>query len=419
MQKKHLLLFLIFISLSDFLPAQQSPLHCGSTHLLEERKKENPDLAKQILQLETQLQEQMGKAQFRERNAIIPVVVHVVWVEQADNISDEVIQSQIDALNRDFQRRNENRLRVPEDFAPLMANIGFEFCLAGSAPDGTLSSGITRTQSILSCIGNTGSVKVDGKPRLFYTALGGADAWDTEHYLNIWVAPNCDAFLGSSSFPGIGPAEEDGVSIDPQYLGVFPENSAAFPFHLGKTLTHEVGHYFNLQHTWGSSGCDTDDLVADTPAQEKAYQGCPIHPSSTCDSPDMFMNFMNYVDDECLMFFTQGQKERMLATLAGPRAGLLDNDFCNPKVVTLTPPLSIYPNPARDCIHVVLKEDQTEVYEVLLYDAAGKIVAQQEGVGGIAERINTHFLASGIYFIQAKMGGSIYTGKVLVLPEAF
>jgi hypothetical protein len=102
--------------------------------------------------------------------------------------------------------------------------------------------------------------------------------------------------------------------------------TAAAPFNKGRTTTHEVGHFLNLRHIWGDrNDCTGNDFVADTPGAQQANTGKPAFPHITCNNGpngDMFMNYMDYVDDEAMVMFTVGQVARMNATLAGPRKKL-------------------------------------------------------------------------------------------------
>ena len=234
---------------------------------------------------------------------------------------DEQIISQIDVLNQDYQALNAEIPSIPAVFQPLIADIELEFCLAAVDPDGNQTTGITRKFT-------NNPVGIGGITAIHYSVLGGQDAWDTERYLNIWVAKFAGGIGGISSFPGIGPPEEDGVEVN--YLQ-FGNINVDPPYHLGRTLTHEIGHYFNLEHPWGPSitDCCEDDFVADTPESCETYIGqCPTHPAVSCSIPDIFMDFMFYSDDDCMGMFTNGQKMRMLATLNTLRQGLLENDVC-------------------------------------------------------------------------------------------
>jgi hypothetical protein len=141
--------------------------------------------------------------------------------------------------------------------------------------------------------------------------------------MNLWVCALNDA-LGYAQFPG-GPSKTDGIVIDYRAFGT--KGTASAPFNKGRTATHEVGHYFNLRHIWADTpGCSGSDLVADTPNCAGPNYGKPRWPKISCSNGpngDMFMNYMDYVDDAAMFLFTQGQALRMRAVLSGPRAGLV------------------------------------------------------------------------------------------------
>lgn len=244
----------------------------------------------------------------------IPVVVHVVWNTQAQNISDAQIQSQIDVLNRDFRKTNPDVAQVPQVWQPLVADARIEFFLATADPNGNPTTGITRTQTFGT------SFSQEGNP-VKSAATGGADPWPADRYLNIWVCQLSD-LLGYAQFPG-GPAQTDGVVI--RHSGFGTTGTAAAPFDRGRTATHEIGHWANLFHIWGDdgTGCNGTDEVADTPNQAGENYGCPTFPSISCNNGpngDMFMNYMDYTDDGCMFMFTAGRVARMEATLEGPRS---------------------------------------------------------------------------------------------------
>jgi len=252
----------------------------------------------------------------------IPVVVHVVYSNAAQNISDAQVQSQIAVLNRDYRATNPDVANVPEVFAPLVADSRVEFHLATTDPDGNATSGITRTST------TTASFPQDGNP-IKFTAHGGHDAWPSDRYLNIWVSTihgSQGGLLGYAQFPG-GPAETDGVVIADTAFG--DTGTAAAPFNLGRTATHEVGHWLNLYHIWGDdgTGCAGSDEVDDTPNQASENYGTPAFPHVSCSNGpngDLFMDYMDYTDDAAMFMFTHGQAARMAATLDGARASFLD-----------------------------------------------------------------------------------------------
>lgn len=247
----------------------------------------------------------------------IPVVVHVVWNTEDQNISDAQIQSQIDVLNKDYNKSNSDISQVPPPWKDLVADMQIEFFLATKGPDGNPTSGITRTQ--------TSAISFDTDDKVKSRVTGGQDAWPSDRYLNIWVCKLGGGLLGYAQFPG-GPAKTDGVVI--LNTGFGTTGTAAPPFDKGRTATHEIGHWLNLLHIWGddSGACTGTDEVDDTPNQADHNFGCPKFPHITCNNEpngDMFMNYMDYTDDKCMCMFTKGQEIRVDACLEGPRSSFL------------------------------------------------------------------------------------------------
>jgi hypothetical protein len=248
----------------------------------------------------------------------IPVVVHVVYRTAPENISDAQIKSQIDALNRDFGLTNADRNNIPSVWAGLAVDTRIRFKLAKKAPDGSATTGITRTKTALSVFGSNDGVK--------RKATGGVDAWPTDKYLNLWVCTLGGGLLGYAQFPGM-PKKTDGVVILNTAFGT--NGTAASPFNNGRTAVHEVGHWLNLRHIWGDTeDCTGSDFVSDTPFAKHPNRGAPAFPHISCQNGpngDMFMNYMDYVDDRAMIMFTTGQVARMQATLAGPRISIPAN----------------------------------------------------------------------------------------------
>ena len=252
----------------------------------------------------------------------IPVVVHVVYRTTSENVSDAQIQSQIDVLNDDFRKLNSDVSNTPSAFASLAADAEINFCLAQTDPSGAATTGINRKYVNKTSWGTNDNVKK--------SSAGGVNPWDATKYLNIWVCNIGGGILGYAQFPG-GSTATDGVVIDYRYFGTIGTTTA--PYNLGRTATHEVGHYFNLRHIWGDASCG-NDLVSDTPTQQTSNYSCPSYPHVTCSNGpygDMFMNYMDYVDDACMYMFSNGQKTRMQAVLApgGARASLSSSTACN------------------------------------------------------------------------------------------
>lgn len=245
----------------------------------------------------------------------IPVVVHVLYSEPAGNISDDQVNSQIDVLNRDYRKRNVDAAQVPPVWTSLVADTRIQFVLATSDPTGNLTNGIVRVPTATQSFGTDDTVKS--------SASGGADPWPSNKYLNIWVCNLGGGLLGYAHFPG-APPEVDGVVILNTAFGII--GTATAPFNLGRTTTHEVGHWLNLIHIWGDRiDCKGTDDVDDTPAALAPNYGKPAFPHVSCNNGpngDMFMNYMDYVDDEVMVMFTGGQVARMAAALDGPRVGI-------------------------------------------------------------------------------------------------
>ena len=342
----------------------------------------------------------------------IPVVVHVIWNKNEENIPNEQILSQIDVLNEDFRAGNVEIPGIPTVFQDKIADVEIEFCLASKDPNGNATTGVTRTYT-----DNTAGI--GGTTNIHYTNLGGKDAWNPEEYLNIWVAKFAGGVGGVSSFPGEGPLAEDGIQIDYRQFGTI---NAGPPYHLGRTCTHEIGHYFNLEHVWGpsiNSCCDADDFVADTPnACETYLSQCPTHPVISCTQPDMFMNYLFYTDDDCMGMFTNGQKARMLATLNTMRTGLLTSDACG--LVAATEPamsfrLKIFQNPANETLGFEVQCDQAGQWQATLADFTGKKLVSKKIPANLRQTFELGNLPAGVYFLMCENGEKRLGEKVLIL----
>ena len=291
---------------------------CGTMPVHERLLRTDPEYARLRIVSENHHFEfrMRGGATARTGVTRIPVVVHVVSKTAAQNISDAQIQSQIDVLNRDYRKKNGDLNKIPAVFQPLAADARIEFALANKDPSGNPSNGITRK--------TTTAVSFIDDDKVKHASSGGTDAWPRDKYLNFWVCQLGNNLLGYAQFPG-GNAANDGVVILHSAFGTV--GTAAVPFNLGRTATHEVGHWLNLRHIWGddSGGCNGDDFIADTPNQADHNFNKPTFPHVTCHNGpngDMFMNYMDYTDDDSMFMFTTGQVQRMQACLDGDRAGL-------------------------------------------------------------------------------------------------
>jgi hypothetical protein len=280
----------------------------------------DPDYARARSEIEdlTDAEHARGFAAVAPAVRTVQTVVHVIYRTAAENISDAQVKSQIRILNEDFRKKNADKSKVPAPFKPLVADSKVEFKLATKDISGAPTNGITRTRT------SVGTFGVDEGMKSSLT--GGADPWPSRRYLNIWVCNLGDGLLGYAQFPG-GPGATDGVVILNHAFG--DTGTATAPFNKGRTTTHEVGHWLNLFHIWGDdgTGCHGSDRCPDTPNQASENYGEPAFPSVSCHNGpngDLFMDYMDYVDDKAMFMFTVGQATRMNATLNGPRRLLFE-----------------------------------------------------------------------------------------------
>jgi len=263
----------------------------------------------------------------------IQVVVHIIHrgesIGVGTNLSDTQVISQLQVLNKDFKRQNDDAVNTPAEFQSVAGASDIEFVLAQTDPNGMPTSGINRV------VGFKPDFTIEDDE-----ALKAQSYWPAENYLNIWVCYLTDRFgytqFPVSTLPGLDNSSKnrltDGVVISFEVFGSSDYgNFLLHPFYnRGRTTTHEVGHFFGLRHLWGDvTNCKGDDYVDDTPPQSLLTLGCPSHPQKECPADDpnnkMFQNFLDYTDDECMNLFTQGQVDRMLTVLENSprRASLL------------------------------------------------------------------------------------------------
>jgi hypothetical protein len=345
---------------------------------------------------------------------VIPVVVHVLWNSAAENISDAQIYSQIDVLNEDFRRQNADTTNTPAMFSPLGADCNIEFCLAKRTPDTLNTTGIERKYTTVAAFPMDNTMKSD--------FTGGLDAWDADHYLNLWVCNMAGNILGYAQYPG-GEDSTDGIVIHYRNFGRIGNLDPHY--NEGRTATHEIGHWLDLYHIWGDDfgSCDGSDEVDDTPNARDANYYCPTHPRITvCNSTgEMFMNYMDYSDDDCLNIYTQGQKERMWAAINTARPLLKYSKGCNP-VIGITEnnrpsPLQVYPNPGKGLFNI-LTVSLTESLQIDIVDIMGAVVYhdQVESGEGDTKQIDLSGKPAGIYFLHARGKLLSYYARLVLVP---
>ncbi|MCP9236536.1 dockerin type I domain-containing protein [Lewinella sp. JB7] len=337
--------FLDDISYTPARGGDQVEMNCGTGDELLERLetdavfRQNYDRIERLTQEYIRTLREGGGLGFGGEVITIPVVVHVVYKNATENITDAQIQSQIDALNELFRATNPGIAAVPSAFSPQVADMQLQFALASRDPECEPTNGITRTSTTTPFF-TTSSTSTDPLVRnpVKFAATGGRAGWPADEYLNIWVCDVASGLLGYSSWPAdlASRPAEDGVVMD--YTAFGTVGTAGSPFDQGYVCGHEIGHWLNLRHIWGDDqlepdNCAFSDLVDDTPNQGVNNTGCPAFPSVSCDNGpdgDMFMNQMDYTDDACRTMFTVGQHVRAAATLFGVRASIIGSDALAP-----------------------------------------------------------------------------------------
>lgn len=236
----------------------------------------------------------------------VRVVVNVVYQTPAQNITLGQIRSQISALNRDFGATNPDKTKTPAPWKGLVTDSRIRFKLFK----------VQRKQTTKASFGADDGMKK--------ASAGGLPPLSPEKYLNLWTCPLGGGLLGYAQFPG-GPTATDGVVINYRAFGT--QGTAQAPFDKGRTVTHEIGHFFNLRHIWGDTeDCSGSDFVADTPNCAGPNYGKPGFPHVTCNNGpngDMYVNYMDYTDDGSMFMFTTQQVMRMRSALEGPRKSLM------------------------------------------------------------------------------------------------
>jgi PKD repeat protein len=271
----------------------------------------------------------------------IPVVVHIVHnaesIGSGRNISEAQVKSQIETLNEDFRRRRGTR-GFNDDARG--ADIEIEFCLSQFNQTGQKMAepGIDRING-----GRAAWNRTDIEGSLKPTTI-----WDPNKFFNVWVlefATPDNNLLGYAQFPsqssldGLpangGSGSTDGVvilyaSFGNTEKGSFPSMKA--PYNLGRTLSHETGHWLGLRHIWGDANCG-NDFCDDTPTQASESRNCQKGRVS-CGGSNMVENYMDYSDDGCMNIFTNNQKSRMRAVLelSPRRSSLIASNLCGQSV---------------------------------------------------------------------------------------
>jgi hypothetical protein len=346
----------------------------------------------------------------------VNVVVHVVYSAPEINLHDSIIYNQMDILNEDYNRLNADTVNLRSIFQSVAGNPHIQFNVVHIERVSTTST------FALGFAGMPDEVK--------QTAQGGSDAWDTEHFVNIWICKLENTFgaLFGYAYPPAGlsnwpagseapSAELDGIVLDYRTVGnnnpnPYPNPQGGGNFDLvGRTAVHEVGHYLGLRHIWGDGGglwggesCGEDDGMSDTPNQ--GYQSdfdCNTSNNTCIDSvggqpdpadlPDLIENHMDYSSETCKNMFTIEQAMHMRGVIENERVGLLDN-MASINETSLE--FGLYPNPSRDIVNVFVGDADGQIS---VYDNYGRLVYQATLTSDITQ-IDCSDWAKGMYHVS-------------------
>ncbi|MDG1849956.1 MAG: M43 family zinc metalloprotease [Flavobacteriales bacterium] len=331
--KKHILFTLTLVLFFSSLHAQH---WCGAVQNQNTILENRPELKEEIEKKErffNQLQKNQSEKRLENEDPyIIPVVFHVIYEDEADNISLAQIEDQMRIINEDFARLNADTTNTPSVFAKYAGDTNIQFRLAKLDPDGLCTQGVTRTYSH-----ETYKAAEQIKELI---------QWSPKNYLNIWVVnkitfeiPGMEnaVVLGYAQFPTLlnSSPKKDGIVLRGDQCGSVGTAAG----HKGRTLTHEIGHWLNLIHIWGDEECG-DDSVNDTPTAKDKNGGCPTFPwaQERCkkkvsngqtieqESGEMFMNYMDYTVGSCQNMFSLGQGERMRSAVRVYRSEIASDD---------------------------------------------------------------------------------------------
>ena len=304
--KKNLFFFLLLLATS--LKAQQTEVHpCGTSEAVKESLEQHPELLENLYLLDQFTKDYVRNAgdKLLDSTITIPVVFHVFHTYGAERISEAQIRDCIRVLNEDYQNLASDSSQISTLFKPLIGRPQMRFRLATKDPNGRCTEGINYIESSLHTAGGEN--------------LKSVVSWDTRKYLNIWVCSVVASGAAAYSYyPGTAPGQNnEGVVTRSDYVGSIGTSQSGYR---ARTLTHEVGHFMNLPHTWGSSNtpgaatnCNIDDGVQDTPnCVGVANAACPLT-QNTCGPVANVENHMEY--SNCRRMFTKGQVLRMHAAI--------------------------------------------------------------------------------------------------------
>lgn len=406
------------------IQGQKSHFKCGHDLMMDFMEAEYPGYRQRVNEsFEYALKHQEEDAGSRVELLKIPVVVHIVWKENAENLHDSVITNQIEILNKAFRLKNENRHELRDIFKHLQADANIEFELVS----------IKRVKT-----NRNFSVTLTKLPdEVKMSESGGSSAIDPIRHLNLWVCKiQPIAILGGQilgfAYPPAGlsnwpdgsnaPSTNlEGVVIDYRVFGSNNSNVLTLDGikyqSIGNTTVHEVGHYLGLRHIWGDASifsinsCNVDDGIADTPNQGSQSASKCNKTQNTCidglnDQPDLIENYMDYSSESCQNTFTIGQVGLMRSVLKLQRKLL---PISAQEDESQASSFSIFPNPTSDFVNI--HWNTSEHGRVIIRDIYGKVIYNNMVYGNTT--IETIAWTPGIYLVEIFSHGRSFRSKIL------
>lgn len=434
---KNKIVFLLLLALISVRTMAQR--NCAQQIMLDAMEAKHPGY-KELVKMHrneyksTKTTNATNKSLLKTTSVFIPVVFHFVIDSSSFKALGGLsgieyrVNSQMTVINNDFNGSNADNVKVPAVWSSLYANVGIRFGLAKIAPDGSSAIGYT----IKIVPDGTSFDANDGGKSMKFSSTGGTDNWDNTKYLNIWVGnlkiggKNILGATAPPAYPGYTKPEY-GVVIHQYALGVRTSFSQPFITNIdkGRTLTHELGHFFQLIHTWGDdeglcfgSG-GFDDGISDTPIEGDATYGDPNFPRFDVCTPTgngiMFMNYMDYTNDSSMYMFTKEQATRMLAevSIGGNSYTLTLNDYLGIDTQNKAPlDLKIFPNPTKG--FVILKYDfiAHPLKQVIVYNLMGQklIDISNQNINSI----DMSSYAKGLYFVHCYFEKETIKEKIII-----
>jgi hypothetical protein len=415
-------ILLPFISILVFISGYgQKNIRCATDEVIRQQMAADPAFAKKV----NEARKKQIPVQDRDQNKgkpvsiTIPVVVHVVYNSQEQNISDEQVRSQMVVMNEDFTAANNDYNNYDAGYRSVKGDFNIQFCLVQ----------VIHKQTTHKAFQLNDAMK--------FTKKGGSDAVDPSHYLNIWVCDIGDKYLAYAYIPGTISAERFGVVCHYKAFGKGSQYNLFSEYNLGRTITHEVGHCFGLEHIWGDAVCG-DDFVDDTPLQNAPNFGCPGegHLSTCTGSPlEMWMNYMDYTADRCMYFFSDGQAARADFFIeTDPQLNSIINSACtnartnNSDITstsnntfnssrTIADNISLYPTITSGQLTISANNPTEGKVSVNIYNQAGALMIKQQifiSNGKRYDQIDVSKLPNGIYFVEFTQTTNKQTKKFIV-----